>query len=380
MSDVGDDGYLETARGNRIPQLTLTSSMIIDRSIVLYGPSNTGKTVIVKHILNLVLGQIEQAFVISPTEPTNQSYKGIIEAPFIHYRLHMSNPEKPNENPKRSAIRWIEAVWARSSMMAEIYKRINNERVLVKLFERLPKSVVAAGMVPIMRVDRESIETVRRVKKQFATDLVQREKKVAEVAEMFKNMVVLLYKKYITPYRDQLWGHKNLTADERYTLQYLHFNPKVILIFDDCAAELRPLFNEPIFRKLFYQNRHKFITVVIVCQDDTDLNANLRKNAFVSFYTSDIVASANFDRSSNNYSKVTKKLVADILPTVFASEFRKLAYLRDDNTRQHFYHIEVPNHTKFKFCSNAARELCEKVAKSGNEMDITNPYYDDFKV
>jgi len=354
--------------------------MVIDRSIVLYGPSSTGKTVIVKHILNLVLGHIEQAFVISPTEPTNQSYKGIIEAPFIHYRIHMPNPEKPNEKPSLGAIRWIEAVWARSSMMAEIYKRINNEKVLVKLFERLPKSVVAAGMVPIMKVDRESIETVRRLKKQFATDPVQREKKVAEVAEMFKNMVVLLYKKYITPYRDHLWGHKNLTADERYTLQYLHFNPKVILIFDDCAAELRPLFNEPIFRKLFYQNRHKFITVVIVCQDDTDLNANLRKNAFVSFYTSDIVASANFDRSSNSYSKVTKKLVADILPTVFASKFRKLAYLRDDNTRQHFYHIEVPNHTKFKFGSNAARELCEKVAKSGNEMDTTNPYYDDFKV
>jgi hypothetical protein len=103
-----------------------------------------------------------------------------------------------------------------------------------------------------------------------------------------------------------LWDRNDLSEDERCCLQHLHFNPRLLLIFDDCAAQLKPFFNKDVFRLLFYQNRHSFITVVLCCQDDTDLPANLRKNAFLSFFTEPVICTANFGRQANQFSKHIK--------------------------------------------------------------------------
>ena len=54
----------------------------------------------------------------------------------------------------------------------------------------------------------------------------------------------------------ELLKQKHLTEDEKYSLMYLNFNPRLLLIFDDCSAQLKPFFNKEIFRMLFYQNRH----------------------------------------------------------------------------------------------------------------------------
>ena len=64
-------------------------------------------------------------------------------------------------------------------------------------------------------------------------------------------MLNLLYRKYITPHYNELWRKKSLSEDERYSLYYLHFNPRMLLIFDDCAAQLKPFFTKEIFRLLF---------------------------------------------------------------------------------------------------------------------------------
>ena len=119
--------------------------------------------------------------------------------------------------------------------------------------------------------------------------------------------------------------------------------------------------------------------MIISCQDDTDLPANLRKNAYVSFFTEAVVCASNFERSSNKFGKPARTYIADIAPDIFRGN-RKLAYIREDERRQHFYHFECPYPKPFRFGSDALHELTVAVQSEGVSMDKDNPYFSSFKL
>lgn len=380
MSDLDEEGVLITESGKKIPSLVIGASMFIDRTIAIYGPSKTGKTVITKHIMKVVNGHIGQIIVIAPSEASNRSYEGFVDPALILYRLYTPDPAHPKKDDgAKGGLRYLEAVWKRQEMMAAIYTRANNADILAKLYGRLPKNIRDEGIKHIGNINIKRERVNDRIRKQYVTEPGRCDEKIKDVNEKFKKMLVLLYKKYIAPLYEDLWGLDDLSDDERHSLTYLNFNPRLLLIFDDCAAQLKPYFNKDIFRLLFYQNRHSFITVVICCQDDTDLPTNLRKNAFLSFFTEQIVCISNFDRSSNNFPKSTKSFINNIVSDVFKGH-RKLAYIREDDQRQHFYHVQFPFPKPFLFGSDALHELCDSIQSVGVSMDKENPYYDRFKI
>jgi len=380
MSKLNQFSELILESERKVPELKVSPSLFIDRTIAIYGPSKTGKTVIIKHIMKTVDTFIDQVLIIAPSEPSNRSYEGFVEAPFIHYRLYLADPKNPKKDDgSKGALRFLEAVWKRQEMMAAIYTRANSITVLLDLFNKLPKDTRRDAMKHIDLINSKKNHMVEKIKKQYMNDQGRRDEKIKEINDKFKKMLALLYKKYITPHYDDLYRQKHLTEDEKYSLYYLNFNPRLLLIFDDCAAQLKPFFTKEIFRMLFYQNRHSFITVIISCQDDTDLPTNLRKNAFISFFTEPIVCTSNFERSSNQFSKPTKAFVGEMVPELFKGH-RKLAYIREDDTHQQFYHLQFPFPKKFRFGSNAMAELCDSVKCDGISMDKDNPFYSRFKI
>jgi len=380
MSDLDAEGRLVTAGGHAVPQLALAAPMVIDRTIAIYGPSGTGKTVITKHIMQVLQGHIEQIIVVAPSEPSNRSYAGFVDPPFIHYKMFLADPANPKKDDgPRGALRFLEAIWKRQEMMAAIYTRANNPDNLAGLYRKLPREARRRGDAVVDALDAQRARVAERVRRQLAADPSRCEDKLKEVNSKFKKMLTLVYKKFVAPGYEELWARDDISEDERYSLAYLTFNPRLLLIFDDCAAQLKPFFTKDIFRMLFYQNRHSFITVILSCQDDTDLPANLRKNAFVSFFTEPVVCASNFERTSNKFSKPARAYVAEIAPEVFRGN-RKLAYIREDERRQHFYHFECPYPKPFRFGSEALRELTESVQSTGVSMDSSNPFFASFKI
>jgi hypothetical protein len=380
MSDLDAEGNITLESGKRVPRLVVGPSMFIDRTVAIYGPSKTGKTVITKHVMKELNGHIEQVLVIAPSESSNRSYEGFVDPPLIHYRLYLADPANPKKDDgPRGGLRFLEAVWKRQEMMAAIYTRANCADVLARLFARLPREARQEGLKYIEVINEKRGRVIEQVRRRFSSEPGRCDEKVKEINEKFKQMLVLIYKKYIAPQYEELWARADLSEDERYSLTYLLFNPRLLLIFDDCAAQLKPLFGKEIFRQLFYQNRHSFITMVICCQDDTDLPTNLRKNAFISFFTEPVVCKSNFDRASNQFGKQIRQLTEEIVPEVFRGH-RKLAYIREDDRRQHFYHVQFPYPKPFRFGSEASHELCKEVRSTGVSMDKENPYYEHFKL
>jgi hypothetical protein len=380
MDDLDEDGCLTTDSGKKVPKLHVGPNMFVDRTMVIYGPSKTGKTVITKHIMKEVNGIIEQVLIVAPSESSNRSYEGFVDSPFIHYRMYLANPANPKKDDgSKGALRFLEAIWKRQEMMAAIYTRVNNAEVLSQLYNRLPKHVRAEGAKHIDAINEKREQVISKVRRQYASEVGRCEEKVKEINEKFKKMLILLYKKYIAPSYSELSSREDLSENEKYSLTYINFNPRLLLIFDDCAAQLKPFFNKDIFRLLFYQNRHSFITVILCCQDDTDLPANLRKNAFISFFTEPIVCTSNFERDSNKFPKNIRQNVAELTPILFRGH-RKMAYIREDDKRQHFYHVQFPYPKPFRFGSDALHELCDEVKTVGVSMDKDNPYFEAFKL
>jgi hypothetical protein len=380
MAAIDSNGILHTRSGKKLPPLSRSHALFLDRSVAVYGPSGAGKTVFVKNVMQILEEHIEQVIIVAPTEPTNRSYENFVDPQLIHYRLYLPDPNNPKKDDgTRGAMRFLQAVWYRQEMMAAVYKRANRPEILSQLFSRLPAEVRQAGLAPIRDVNAKRGAVIAQLKKQYANDPGRCSEKLKDVDEKFLKMLVLLYKKFITPHYETLWGSPNLSEDEEYSLCYINFNPRLLLIFDDCAAQLKPLFTKDIIRLLFYQGRHSFITILFCAQDDTDLPTNLRKNAFISMFAEPIVCLSNFERPSNKFPKPVKQFIAENLEDIYQG-FRKLAYIREDPTGQHFYYLEWPNPRPFHFGSAALQELCVGVGTSEAPMDRENPYYERFRI
>ncbi len=387
----GAGPVLVTAEGRRVLPLDLHAGTFIDKTTTLYGPSKTGKTVLIKHAMSVLNGPIEQVVIVAPTAVSNRAYDGFIEPPCLHYSLRLPEPppdpsappsrgKKKAETEAEAALRFVETIWQRQEMMASIYTRANDPKTLAHLYGRLSSAARREGDEVMRNLERRRERVVAEVETQYRSDPGRCVEKRREVNEKFTKMLVLMYKQHIEPHLGDLWDRRDLSEDERYSLNYLHFNPRLLLIFDDCAAQLKPVFSKDIFRKLWYQNRHVFITVLIACQDDTDLPANLRKNNYISFFTEPIVATSNFERSANKFPKTTQRTAADVIDTVFQAPNRKLAYIREDERGEHFYSVQVPYPKPQVFGSPALRELCRQIKAERVAMDSSNPFFSSFKL
>ena len=366
---------LTTASGNIVTELKLVPSLFLDKTIVLYGPTKTGKTVIVKNIMETVRDDIDQIIVVAPTEPTNQSYAGFVDPTLIHYRMCLPNPADKNDNDKKQRLKFLQTIWDRQEILASCYVKANNVEVLEGLYNRLKHNDRKESRGYFHQMEKKKEQAMAKVKKLYEEGF--REQKLKEVDERFNKMKTLLFKKFLTDHVNTLWN-QNLTSAERISLQYLHLNPRLLLIFDDCAAELKPFFNQDIFRKLFYQNRHSFITVIMCCQDGTDLNPNLRKNAFVSIFTTLQTCTGYFQR--DKFPKQTLNYVDEVCKKVYDVKHRKLAYIREDDRHKNYYHLIGKLPKPFIFGSDALKELCSKVGSKEIVMDKENPFYEKFRV
>lgn len=360
-----------TNSGIVVPELVPDYNHFIDKTTAIFGPSKTGKTVIIKNILYLLKDHIEQIVVVSPSESSNGSYKGIVPAPLIHYNITSSKSSK--KDSKSTDL--LNSLWQRQNAIAGTYNLANEIPSLKKLYRRISSS---EGDAHINKIKQWEQDAKIKISKQYVANIGKRDEQIKAITENSTQMLQALYKKYIGDNYKRIKKMKDLDENEKYSLKYLKLNPRMVLILDDCAAQIKKMMNSDIMRMLFYQNRHGFITFIICCQDDTDLPSNLRKNAFSSFFTNDVVTSANFTRTSNQFSKDIKKYVEEISPVVFSEENRKLVYIRED--KQHFYHIKFPIPPAFKFGSNAVNELCKNVESDGLAVDEDNPYTRHFKI
>lgn len=334
-----------------VANFEINHTWFLNKSSLMYGASGSGKSVIIMAALKALKPFIDQIVVFAPTDPSNQTYsKRAVPKPYIHYNV---------------SEKIIEDIWERQEAFTAVYKKANDLTHLGSLFRRLNLRNVNMLISKIESTKREHIEEVY----QNFLDQSVRDDKIEKLNEQFNDILALIYKKYIAENLPKLKSHK-LNKDELHCLKYLYFNPKMVMVFDDCAAELKKIQSKPIIRKLFYQARHVNISLIIACQDDKDLDSSLKKNAFLNFFCDPVVTEAFFTRGSVQIPKETKKKGVTCAKTIFQGH-QKLAYNRET---QKFYKVNVKRDTRFVFSEGAINMYADKIQTKGVKIPKSNKF------
>lgn len=350
-----------------IPKFKKNVLSILNRGIILYGPTETGKTVIMKDFLYMTKGVYPIVFAFSPTNSENHTYDSIIPKPLVFEEL---------------TLKQIKEIYIRQKTTTEIYNNANNLKTLHSLFLKVSNIRSKLFLDKLLNFKDKALKEAEAK----CETLIEKKNKKDEIEEVFKDKLIKFYKQVINPNYNKL-QNMELNQEEKFALRYRYLNPHILIIFDDALTEIMGLLKESkkdkdeIIKNFFFKGRHAKISHWYGFQDDNRLDSEIRKNAHISIFTDKPVALSYFRRSANGFSLVEQKKAEAVINTIFSDkspDFAKLIYCRMDKTK--FYYIVADEHddSEVQMCSDLVKDYCNKISAKNGNFDTSNPYYNKF--
>mgnify|MGYP003488316245 CR=1 FL=1 len=322
--------------------------------IHVYGESGTGKSYVIMNMLAVLQRYIPQIMVFSPTNEQNHVYdrNGEVPSVFIHSKVDADV---------------LNRMWERQEVMRIAYDRANKLEVIrrlalrtgepmyLKYYEQVGKGVdayIASGGTATGPAPGTTLTT-----------------------EVVISTFVRISKAVIAQHRDSLLK-QNLTEDEQKTIKRLAFNPRMLLIFDDCTDQLKREKSD-IMEKLFYQGRHNLITTIIACHSDKTFTPELKKQTFLTIFTAPGSAMAYFERASTCLDKAEKLQARRVAGEAFTSKKPNQKLVIDRVSKK--YHKYTAEAGTVVFGSPEIRDYSEKIKRSEDEALRNNAFADKFR-
>lgn len=352
-----------TEEGDEIPLFNKHYSYFLNKSIILYGSSGSGKSMIMRDILYILKEHIPNIVVIAPTNHLNGSFDDIIPNQLIF-------PDVTEE--------LIQNLFKRQRTVVKLYNMVNDISRLETIYHKIAQ--LSDNLIK-NRIITSYYQIKRKYEQNTELHIIEKKLKLKELDDVHKKSLIEFYKKIINRYRSNIVTsetYKNKFDDLEFKIiKCININPNFLLILDDCAynANVWAKFNE--IKEIFMNGRHHKITFMISFQDDKLLDSGLRKNAFINIFTTEIVCNAFFQRSANNFTKQEKTKLAKLANCIFNDtklkdkNYKKLVYIKDKSPN--VYYILADYIENFKFGSSFLHNLCDKVKKKhNNDQDSFN--------
>lgn len=349
-----------------IHHIEQTPETFLKKTIVLFGPSNTGKTVIVKHVLNILRPYVPLCIAFVPTDnpEDDDSYGKLINPLCVHRDL--------NKAPEI-----LRHLFKRQMGGRKATSKANNLTGLKNLYEKNRIDKTDVVIRTIMNTANEGRERI--IRNPSLTD-DQKEDQIKQIEKSKNERLHKLYKDGIIKYHGTLMKEHNdrtniLTEDELFILKYMNYNNNIVVIFDDCMAEINKWGKDDEIKQIFFQGRHIGITTMFVMHSDKGFPPELRQNAFINIFTAAPVAINYFQTKNNGISKELNKKIEKIIEKLFRkssepnspNNYKKLVFMpRDDNQIQY---IVAKNLTKFKFGCSGIEKLTDVIKEHEDVVD-----------
>jgi hypothetical protein len=358
------DSHLNVSADIKVKFLDKNAKYYLNRSTILFGASDSGKSTILLEMLYLLKDHVPNIFVFAPTADANNAFEGIVPAPLIF---------------KDVSIEKLEEIYKHQQAATKIYNTVNNLTSLRKLFERVSdsKSMDAAKLA----YNNANI-IIQRKQNDPMIDFLEKRSSIAEVKVVRDEYLKKLYKSVIRCNKKRI-NNMNPNPMTKYIIKYLDFNPNCVVVLDDCGAILKKFQKEEVVKKIIFQGRHVFINIILTLQDDMYLDSSIKKNAFVNVFTTSRCAAAYFERNSSSFSKKEKEIADKIITAIFApsakKDYKKLVYIRDDSNPFRYTIADI--YDKFRFGCPSLWKMCDNVSKEKNTCDFDNdPLLSSFKI
>ncbi len=365
------DKSMRVPDGKPVRWLEKNYKHYLNRTTILYGRTNTGKTTIIDEIMFLCKPYISFVFVICQSSETNDAFRGKVPDSCIKTGITKT---------------WVERFLVEQKNRAALYKMVNNIETLQKLFAKIKNSQQA-------QIERLIIDKTRNamyeIERDVRLDHAHKKFKENEIKHIQNEHLRDLYKKAIRSAKPYLlnqinqqdsksaYGHA-FSPEETCCVKFLDFQPHAMLIFDDCAAIFKKWVKEsPAIKEMIYTNRHIFLTIVATAQSDKEVDSELRDNALVSIFTTRESATLNFTRASNGYSKEQKTRSGLCIHEVFKLDYeghkhhKKLVYMMNDPLDPYYYTI-ADIYPPFKVGCPAIWEIDKKINAGDKHSERIN--------
>ncbi len=365
---MSDNTTMLAPDGTPIKRVDKVPGTFVDKTTMIYGGSNTGKTVLIKEILSICKNTIPNYIAIMPKTAVKH-YSGML--PKKAFKSDLSK--------KR-----LETIWIRQMYLADLYEKANDFTVLRDLFVKCNDR--EANMM-IEAINRSADRKIAMINSQSNVAYNTRESQINMVNDTKRTRVKLLYKETIQKNDFVLQGMKargQLTNDETAALDNIDLNPRIMIIVDDCTENFSTWHkyykkNEPnIFDMIFTQGRHKYITFVVSIHNITEVYAGIRRNIHISYFTDSQSIGAYI--ANSKLSPTDKKHIQLIADSVLVDNpysdfktYQKLIYIKEDLSPWRYNIAKLVG--EFKLGGDGFVKLCNKLPS--DNMDITNnPYFD----
>jgi hypothetical protein len=316
--------------GNQLHYASSNPTTYLDKTIMFYGASGTGKTVLMKHISYEIRDYIPNVIAVCPTNASNGSWTGHVPDNWII------------ENPTSEI---LANTLKRQKKATKKYKRANDPELLASIFTKIiemvqnPKitytKILSKRRLYINKIDMSSMSPGEKYEQK------------KHIEESVKKSLINLYKTTISNYQSKLLqpGMNSIfTKRELFAISHVNFNHRLLLILDDCGSRVKQWSKNQAISELFFEGRHYGITSFYALQDDKGLPPGIRKNAFINFFTESSSATSFFDAKCNAMTKKDKKEASLICDKLFSSENgrvnrKKLIFARNDSEYKFRYII-----------------------------------------
>lgn len=332
-----------------VPKVDDSRKYFLNVLTILFGPSGSGKSSIIMHILNTIRDVVPMGIVCCPTNASNGDYDKIIPAECIYDDLTADLMKK---------------VFIRQSNVLAMYNMVRSIDILRPLFDLVSDDASSNKIGKLDKLIRDSIAKVRNVYEPDEIDSV-----IEDLQSRYQKKVVKIMRACIKDNRQTLSGMA-LTEMQKSILNNLEINPNLLLIIDDCAASIKEWRDLEETKQLFFQGRHFKVTTILTMQNESIIPVPLRSNAHISIFTTKKIATTYFLKASSGASPEERKWIERIAAIIFAPS--------DDNNRPNYkklvmfgniiatedklqYMIATPRRKRFG--SSATWEMCNRVRR-----------------
>lgn len=349
-----------TCSSLKIKPLPKSYKYYLNKSAILFGATDSGKSTILIEILYLLKEHVPNIFVFCPTADDNKTFKNIVPSPLIFNTIDIQK---------------LEEIYQRQKAATKIYNTVNELDALHNLFYKV---ATEKNINYISTIRQNTANIIKKKQQDMTLNSLLKKTAIEKIKKICNTFLITVYKNAI---RNSKKIHTvAITKQERYIIKYLDFNPNCIIVFDDCGAELSTFQKEITYKKIMYQGRHNFINIILTLQDDAGLDTGVKKNAFVNIFTTAQCAMAYFDKKSSSFTKKEKDMASLVISDVFANKsYKKFVYLRNDPEPFRFTIANI--YDNFRFGSKKLWKLCDKVSDNTTQCDFGNdPLMSSFKI
>lgn len=340
--------------GTRLPPLEKKPETYLNKIILMYGQTGSGKTVMIEEIMKILSNHVPLVRVFSPTNASNNIYTNKVPNRLISTQVRLSD---------------VESLYRRQEEVMEVYRIVNSIENLASVF------ALVANDKERHLIDNANYYATRRLKENERNpNEYQRRTDRTSITKEHEKYVVGVYKKVIRSNLSRLVANiEQLSKDQVIVVKFLDINPHILVIFDDCASVSKTWKNSEIFRKLFYESRHNFITTIFTFQGDTDITPDLRKSGHISIFATELSANTYFTKDSNGMGKdkQRKAMIQEAIRMIYGENneetgvFRRLVFVR--NSPHQLQWTQAQQYDDFQMCGQYIRAYCEHIPQSKNK-------------